>query len=144
MNWWLWLLLGAALAIILPSTYSLFLLYKRIIKLRRGVIEQPKELGEFDGEVDINIPLDMIKEVTKEDLSKRIGLVTYHVVHSGKKWKIKRGGTEEVYAESKNKKILVKFAIEYCKREKAELKIHNKNRKIKISKSYGNYTKSND
>lgn len=143
MNWWLWLLLGATLAIILPSFYPLFLLCKRILKLKKGAVDLPKELGEFDGEVDTFIPLEMINEVSKEDFAKRSGLVTYHVVFANKKWKIKRGGIISPYAEGRNKKILTKLAIEYAKKEKAELKIHNKKGRIKLSNSYGNDPKGN-
>lgn len=138
MNLWLWLLLGAFIAILLPNGYSCFLLCKRIKKLKKGKFEAPKELGEFDGEVEIYIPLDMIKAVSDEELAKRYGLVSYHIVHSNNSWKLKKGGVDNIYAESKNKKILTKLAISYAKREKAELKIHNKKGRIKISNSYGN------
>lgn len=143
MNFWLWLLVGGALALIIPSIYAIILLVKKIIKLTNDVYSKPPKLNEYDGEIEINIPVDMVEQVTKRELSKRKGLITYHVVYLNKKWVIKRVNNDEIYAEGYNKKLIIKLAKEYSKKDRAELKIHDKKGKIKISHSYGNDPKGN-
>lgn len=143
MNFWLWLLIGGALALVIPSIYATILIVKKMLKLKNDVYSKPPELNEYDGEVDIYIPVNMVGKVTKRDLSKRKGLIAYHVVYSNKKWMIKRVNNSEIYAESYNRKLIIKLAKEYSKRDRAELKIHDKKGRIKISHSYGNDPRGN-
>lgn len=143
MNFWLWILLGGAIALILSSFYPCFVICKRVKQLRKDATKDVKELGEFDGEVEIYIPLEMVNIVTEELLAKRKGLVTYHVLYINKSWVIKRGKNRAIYAKGFNKKLVTKLAIEYAKRDKAELKVHNKKGQIKLSNSYGRDPKGN-
>lgn len=143
MNFWLWILLGAAIALILSSFYPCFLIFKKVLQLKKDVSKDVEELGKFDGEVEIYIPLEMVNLVTDELLAKRKGLVTYHVLYINKNWVIKRGKNKTIYAQGMNKELIIKLAIESAKRDKAELKIHNKNGQIKTSNSYGRDPKGN-
>jgi hypothetical protein len=143
MSIWLWFLLGSAIAIVVAGFYPCFLISKKVIQLKKDATKDVKELGEFDGEVEIFIPLEMVNLVTEEDLEKRRGLVTYHVLYIKNNWAIKRGKNKTIYAQGANKELVTKLAIEYAKRDKAELKIHNKKGRIKISNSYGRDPKGN-
>jgi hypothetical protein len=144
MSWWLWLFLGAVFSLLFASFYPIYITINKIKSLKKDVSKTPESLGDFDGEIDIFIPLEMVKIVTDEELKKRKGLITYNVSYSkDEKWQIKRGGNKAVYAEGKNKKLIVRLAKLYAKKDKAELKIHDKKGRIKISNSYGNDPKGN-
>lgn len=88
--------------------------------------------------ISILVPITDIPVTSKEELAKRKGNVNFHVIKSGKVWVLRKSNDTQIYLTSKRKRTAVLFAIEYAKRQRAELKIHNKKGLIIDSISYGN------
>lgn len=88
--------------------------------------------------VTILIPITDIPITSKDGLAKRKGNVNFHVVKKDNLWVLRKSNSSQLYLTSKKKRTAVLFATEYAKRQKTELKIHNKKGLIIDSISYGN------
>jgi len=75
----------------------------------------------------------------KEKTMPKKGLQTHHVVPNPKGgWDIKRGGSDHTIKRFARKQEAIAAAREIARKQKTELKIHNKDGKIAQSISYGN------
>ena len=61
----------------------------------------------------------------------------YHVVPQGKPWAVKQSGIEEPISTHSTKAQAVTAARSLAQRDKASLKIHNKDGKIAEERTYG-------
>ncbi|MGN1259157.1 MAG: DUF2188 domain-containing protein, partial [Christensenellales bacterium] len=110
--------------------------------------EKPQEdvfdINDYKGKVIVFEPLDKVKQATWEDVVRRKGHYTYHVTAAANGgWFIKRAKSANPYVYAEDKEEAMQIAILYAKREKAELKIHDKKGVIEKSMSFGREKKIN-
>ncbi len=106
-------------------------------KLIQDGVETLKDL-ELEGTVIVFEPFENIPQATWEDVVRRKGHYTYHVTPAPNGgWFIKRAKSANPCAYVEKKDEALKLATAYAKKEKAELKIHNKKGVIEQSMSFG-------
>ena len=98
----------------------------------------------YKGEVKVFEPLEKIKKASWEDVVRRKGHYAYHITAAANGgWWIKRARSSNPFVYAEDKDEALQIGIIYAKREKAELKLHDKKGVIEKSMSFGREKKIN-